>query len=93
MNIPLNGLQKSLFPASCAGSECTKDECCEEIPGRENKHKSGCGCMKCGMERESGGSKAQGGKVDMSAIKSEEYKFSGSCCSAELTKTKSTTQQ
>lgn len=59
--------KKSLFPASCAGSECTKDECCEEIPGRENKHKSGCGCMKCGMERESGGSKAQGGKVDMSA--------------------------
>jgi len=38
--------KKAVFPTFCAGGECTKDECCEIIPGGE-KCKPGCGCSKC----------------------------------------------
>lgn len=43
--------KKAVFPAFCSGGECTKDECCELIPGREKKCPQGCGCSKCVIER------------------------------------------
>ena len=38
--------KKAIFPALCVGGVCTKDECCEKIPGHKD-HKPGCGCSSC----------------------------------------------
>jgi len=55
--------KKAVFPAFCSGSECTKDECCEIIPGSEEKCKTGCGgCGNCLIE--SGAVGPQNTKVD-----------------------------